>query len=487
MLPIKNTNDQSGCNPVSSNCVIWQGPDIPCIQLCHGDSISDVTAKLATELCEVLNLLDLTQYDISCFSPVCPAFTDFSDLVQFIINKLCELEACCNQQPATPPGCPDCILNIATCFQYINELGDKITTMQLDDYVTAIGNKVCTLEAALTALQATVANHEARITYIENNCCDNGGGGVSLTIPDSCLDPTLSNIPIDDFVEDLEFAFCQLQNATGTPSVIQSNITPDCFPPSQGQLPPALDPANAGNPVDGFAFANFATMAGSLGNAWAMICDLYLAVQDIKNNCCSVGCNDIDFTYQSVTFNDPNILVSTIGNIPSGFNQCGTGSQVTIIDAYGTTANATWTYDITGNPVSIPLPLTLSNSIKYNLSFNACITNGTETCYQNHFQVVNGNITCASLALAIGDNTDGTATISFTMPIAANNINYNLTATAGNGVVFTTSGSTQGVPIIWNTGAFLGAPGNTSVTVVLQLDQNGYALSCSTNGLITRI
>jgi len=73
------------------------------------------------------------------------------------------------------------------------------------------------------------------------------------------------------------------------------------------------------------------------------------------------------------------------------------------------------------------------------------------------------------------------------MPIAANNINYNLTATAGNGVVFTTSGSTQGVPIIWNTGAFLGAPGNTSVTVVLQLDQNGYALSCSTNGLITRI
>ena len=34
--------DNKPCSPISSNCVVWQGPDIPCIQLCTGDTVSDV-------------------------------------------------------------------------------------------------------------------------------------------------------------------------------------------------------------------------------------------------------------------------------------------------------------------------------------------------------------------------------------------------------------------------------------------------------------
>ena len=33
-----------GCNPVSSNCVVWQGPDLACIDLCKGDTVSNVVA-----------------------------------------------------------------------------------------------------------------------------------------------------------------------------------------------------------------------------------------------------------------------------------------------------------------------------------------------------------------------------------------------------------------------------------------------------------
>jgi hypothetical protein len=35
-LPLEPTNTQRGCTPLSSNCVIWQGPDISCINLCKG-------------------------------------------------------------------------------------------------------------------------------------------------------------------------------------------------------------------------------------------------------------------------------------------------------------------------------------------------------------------------------------------------------------------------------------------------------------------
>ena len=49
--------DNSPCSPISSNCVVWQGPDISCLNLCTGDTISDVVAAMATELCTILDTL----------------------------------------------------------------------------------------------------------------------------------------------------------------------------------------------------------------------------------------------------------------------------------------------------------------------------------------------------------------------------------------------------------------------------------------------
>lgn len=480
MLPIKNNNDQSACDPVSSNCVIWQGPDIPCIDLCHGDSISDVTAKLAAELCDVLNLVDITQYDISCFSPVCPAFTDFSDLVQFIIDKLCELQTCCNAETPAASGCPECVLTIASCFQYVNELGDTITTMNIDDYVRAIGNKVCTLESTLTALQATVTDHETRITFIENNCCNTGSGTTAITIPDSCLDPSLTNIPVENFVESLEEAFCNLQNNTGTPSQILANISPKCF---VTQTPDSL--LNPGSLPANYSPNNFATMAGSLANAWAMICDMYLAVQNIQNTCCAVTCDDIDITFQSINISDPNIVITTIGNIPAGWNECGSGSTLNIQDAYGTNATVTWNYDLTGTPVSIAIPASLQDSIKFTVTATACSTDGATTCNETVTQVVNGNITCTSLSLGISNDLDGTGTVTFTMPAVSTAISYQLIAVADNGITFSESGTNSGGLVSWATGAFLTATGSTDVDVTLIITQNGQSLTCGTTGTVT--
>ena len=42
--------DNSPCSPISSNCVIWQGPDISCINICKGDTVSDVVAALTSSV-----------------------------------------------------------------------------------------------------------------------------------------------------------------------------------------------------------------------------------------------------------------------------------------------------------------------------------------------------------------------------------------------------------------------------------------------------
>ena len=68
MKPLNSSSES--CVHTTSNCVIWQGPDIPCLDLCKGDTISDVVYKLATEFCEITDSLKVDAYDLSCFNLV---------------------------------------------------------------------------------------------------------------------------------------------------------------------------------------------------------------------------------------------------------------------------------------------------------------------------------------------------------------------------------------------------------------------------------
>jgi hypothetical protein len=103
--------DNSPCSPTSSNCVIWQGPDLDCIKLCKGDTISDVVENLATELCNIINQLNITNYELSCFNLVsCPPET-FQELIQFLIDKICEIQNIESNTTTNVSGsCPDCLV-----------------------------------------------------------------------------------------------------------------------------------------------------------------------------------------------------------------------------------------------------------------------------------------------------------------------------------------------------------------------------------------
>lgn len=85
-----NINKQS-CSPVSSNCVLWQGPDIPCLDLCKGDTVTDVVYQLGIEFCNVYEMLDPETYNTSCLDLDNCTVKNFKELMQALIDKVCSL------------------------------------------------------------------------------------------------------------------------------------------------------------------------------------------------------------------------------------------------------------------------------------------------------------------------------------------------------------------------------------------------------------
>ncbi len=88
MLPINKKNGP--CDPISSNCVIWQGPDLPCVDICNGDSISAVIAGLCDQLVILQNGsgggIHIDQINQTTLNGG-PATTE-TELIQLIIKKV---------------------------------------------------------------------------------------------------------------------------------------------------------------------------------------------------------------------------------------------------------------------------------------------------------------------------------------------------------------------------------------------------------------
>ena len=273
--------DNSPCSPISSNCVIWQGPDLHCIKLCAGDTVSDVVANLATELCTIMEQLDITNYDLSCFNLVaCPPNT-FEALIQFLIEKICSLEGISsdpNSGNKSSTGCPDCLVSVASCF-----IVNNITSMQLIDYVNMIGQRVCNILTTITELQDQISELDVRVTVLENATAP------TFTMPTIAVDCTLQSsspgpfigaggaaIAIDlvlsALINDNTYGYCALRTALGLPAALQTAVASQCITSSSTSLVYGTPMATA---YVGSWIGTPTTIADTLTDMWISICDIF--------------------------------------------------------------------------------------------------------------------------------------------------------------------------------------------------------------------
>jgi hypothetical protein len=271
--------------------VIWQGPDIPCIKLCTGDTVSDVIFKLATELCAIMDQLNVSNYDLTCLGiTACPP-EDFQALIQLLITKICELNGITPTEGKSS-GCPDCVVSVAPCFVEGNQ-----TTMQLVDYVQMIANRVCSILAEIQVINDAI-NNLVNITndlqfQIDNlpvyelpkitlTSCSIGSYAIGSQVS---LD-TLINVFLND-------VWCPFYAATGTTSDLLSAVAEKCIFDSTLQL--STGTAYGLNP-NWIADANYNTVADAINNIWVVLCDVFNYVDGLSAITVE-DTNTVDLTY----------------------------------------------------------------------------------------------------------------------------------------------------------------------------------------------
>lgn len=269
--------DNRPCSPISSNCVIWQGPTISCINLCTGDTISDVVSKLATELCTLLDQTNVTNYDLTCLGITSCGPQDFQELIQLLINKICELNGLPVQELQSTPACPDCLVSVAPCF-----VENGQTTMQLIDYVQMIANKLCDLIAQIADLQTQIDNLDIRVTILETTPpptftlpsltpdCDLG-----VSSNGTPVNPATSqtiDIVLDALINDDTNGYCVYTAALGEVADLYTAISRKCV---NDGTPMLSSPGTFGSLVTWVADANYDTVADAINNIWLVLCDVF--------------------------------------------------------------------------------------------------------------------------------------------------------------------------------------------------------------------
>jgi len=396
MIPVNN-GSQLPCSPTSSNCVIWQGPDIPCINLCNGDTVSDVIAKLASELCNIIDEAcqcepSLTGLDLKCILPSgdTPPQT-LTGVLQLIIDYLCSVIQ-------GPGGNVIPIVQLPACLYYNDPLtGNPVTALQLDQYAAYLASKICNILTSISIINQTILDIESRLVILENCVLPCSPSGGETQVISQCIIPGGLPVNVSTLLLGLESSFCNLQNATGTPAIISQTINQQCLYGSSQKLSGTGTYAG----VSGWQ-ASPSTLAQSVRNIWIILCDMYAAITDIKDNCCDTGCDSIQFGFTYNVVNDgfgvPTSLNLnfTSSNIPAAYNDCGGSTTITITDSGGNTITQVANIKaLSTNPTGVTIALAGLNVYQsLFVAINFCVTDGINLCSESSTQIVPLQIPC---------------------------------------------------------------------------------------------
>lgn len=482
MIPSNSSNMTNGCDSISSNCVIWQGPDISCIDLCNGDTISEVTYKLATEVCNLITSgvtanPNLDGLDLTCLNIPGTTPTTLVPVLQEMVNSICA-DSGSNLPPEDYVQDNLPIMTLPLCLQYNDAGGNLVTKLRLDLFATLIANKVCDILTTITSIQSTLTSYGDRIAILEACVLPCSGVIVEKQIVPTCILPSvLTDVSV--LVLAIEARFCALENAVGLPSAINSAISQSVITASYTTL--TNNSATYGS-ITGWN-AGASTLAESFQNAWVVIDDMYTAIQNIQLNCCPSGCDAVTFGFIANGVTNSSGEIDTLNfdftssSIPAVFNDCAGSTVVTITDASSTSITSTVNVSsLQAIPSGVNISTgALNTSQDLSISVAFCVTNGSDTCSDVAAATVSGIVPCPAIINVTGVTTED-ATVDFTNLIGVT-ATYVIDLLDGNGVIVDTY--TQNNPGVTVTNTFTGLTPGTTYTARVTVTKGGKTVVCT--------
>jgi len=422
MIPTSSSATTNGCNNISSNCVIWQGPDIACIDLCNGDTVSEVVAKLATEVCDlitngVVSNPSLTGLDLTCLNIPGVTPTALVPVLQAMVVQICANKpgstSSETQKAQVQADLP--IMTLPLCLQYDDVNGNPVTQLRLDLFATLIAQQVCNNLSSINVIQSTLTSYNTRLATLEACVLPCSGAVVEAQVVPTCIINVGQLTNVSTLLLALEIRYCALEAAVGLPTAINNTISQSVITASYITL------TNTSVSYGSIAGWNTSPVnfAQSMQNAWVVIDDMYAAITNIQINCCPTGCDQVVFGYVTsniltqgeITSLNFNFQTSTI---PATFNDCAGSTVIKITDALNNVITQTVSVSSLQNNasgVSVGLP-TLNTNQNLTVSVAFCATDGTDTCSDTILSTVTGVVPCPTEITMSAINSTS-ATVSF--------------------------------------------------------------------------
>ena len=478
MISTSSSATTNGCDNISSNCVIWQGPDIACIDLCNGDTISEVTKKIGDKVCQIITdgvsaNPNLTGLDLSCLNIQGTTPTTLVPVLQAMVNQIC-LNSLSSGGSTTPLP----VMVLPACLQYNDASGNPVTELRLDAFATLIANQVCTNLASINTINTTLTSFNTRIDVLEACVLPCSGGVVEAQIIPTCVSNigNLTNVSV--VVLALETAFCSLQTAVGLPSAINLAINQSVITGTSNSL---TDSSVSYGSISGWNNSP-STLAQSVQNAWVVIDDIYSAVAAIQTNCCPGGCDAIVYNYTTSNSFASNGLINGVlfnfigSSIPSTFSDASGYTLLTLTDVTGTSLSTTVSVTSLQNDAAGYLFSTgaLNTAQDLSVTVNYSFVNGTDTCANNQSSVITGLVPCSTPVTSAITETDVTVTFSNLLGTTAV---YTIDIIDGANVVVATEQVTNPTSSVSRT--LTGLTPGTAYTVRLTVQFNGATQVCT--------
>lgn len=323
MKPINKNNES--CTPTSSNCISWQGPSIDFLELCNNASLTEVVYEIAMKMSDIIDVLDVDNYDITCLETGKCGPEEFSDIVNTLTSKLCELYK--RDQPVEFDITTATVkLDKDSCF--VAEYGQKkdgeyVTEIPVTYLSKMIANSVCLLNKNVEYTQADISNIEkelkevsSKFNKLQNEKLD------KKEVDRNCI--TQSG-DVYDAVNSISELLCKYTQTLSSPEALENSFTSQCSDLDIKTL--FGSPTEKLSDVPGFTI-NPKSLSDVIKNIWIVTCDMRNAIENLTKYakdilvgvCSKYSCDGfitvtINFDKKDFIVYNDSVITITQGNI----------------------------------------------------------------------------------------------------------------------------------------------------------------------------